>query len=153
MMVLSQPLFASHCFLSVKKYDWILNTSQNAHTLRFLPPPIYQLHSLHAQECKINLPDVFHVLAVIIRSHMLKFCSYVCDSDPGAVVETHSAVPYAVIGGILALLVFTIICVLIITIWCSVRQKGDLLCPHALNRPWHTDMLHLSKEKKAQINI
>ncbi|KAG5271070.1 hypothetical protein AALO_G00175550 [Alosa alosa] len=31
--------------------------------------------------------------------------------DPGAVVETHSAVPYAVIGGVLALLVFTIICV------------------------------------------
>ncbi|XP_045574639.1 cell adhesion molecule 4 isoform X5 [Salmo salar] len=45
--------------------------------------------------------------------------------DPGAVIETHSAVPYAVIGGILALLVFTIICVLIITIWCSVRQKGS----------------------------
>ncbi|ROL47838.1 Cell adhesion molecule 4, partial [Anabarilius grahami] len=43
--------------------------------------------------------------------------------DPGAVVETHSAVPYAVIGGILALLVFTVICVLIVTIWCSVRQK------------------------------
>ncbi len=32
-----------------------------------------------------------------------------CVSDPGAVVETHSAVPYAVIGGILALLVFTVI--------------------------------------------
>ncbi|XP_039974833.1 cell adhesion molecule 4 isoform X3 [Xiphias gladius] len=45
--------------------------------------------------------------------------------DPGAVVETHSAVPYAVIGGVLALLVFTIICVLIVTIWCSVRQKGS----------------------------
>uniref|UniRef100_A0A674PL14 Cell adhesion molecule 4 n=1 Tax=Takifugu rubripes TaxID=31033 RepID=A0A674PL14_TAKRU len=45
--------------------------------------------------------------------------------DPGAVVETHSAVPYAVIGGVLAFLVFTIICVLIITIWCSVRQKGS----------------------------
>ncbi|XP_055781274.1 cell adhesion molecule 4-like isoform X2 [Salvelinus fontinalis] len=45
--------------------------------------------------------------------------------DPGAVIETHSAVPYAVIGGILALLVFTVICVLIVTIWCSVRQKGS----------------------------
>uniref|UniRef100_A0A8C2H0W1 Cell adhesion molecule 4 n=1 Tax=Cyprinus carpio TaxID=7962 RepID=A0A8C2H0W1_CYPCA len=53
--------------------------------------------------------------------------------DPGAVVETHSAVPYAVIGGILALLVFTVICVLIVTIWCSVRQKGDLLSPQTLN--------------------
>lgn len=50
--------------------------------------------------------------------------------DPGAVVETHSAVPYAVIGGILALLVFTVICVLIVTIWCSVRQKGNTH-PHA----------------------
>lgn len=58
-------------------------------------------------------------------------------SDPGAVVETHSAVPYAVIGGILALLVFTVICVLIVTIWCSVRQKGDLFCPHTLNLHWH----------------
>uniref|UniRef100_A0A8D3BV74 Cell adhesion molecule 4 n=1 Tax=Scophthalmus maximus TaxID=52904 RepID=A0A8D3BV74_SCOMX len=47
--------------------------------------------------------------------------------DPGAVVETHSAVPYAVIGGVLALLVFTVICVLIVTIWCSVRQKGNAL--------------------------
>uniref|UniRef100_A0A8C6TDA6 Cell adhesion molecule 4 n=1 Tax=Neogobius melanostomus TaxID=47308 RepID=A0A8C6TDA6_9GOBI len=47
--------------------------------------------------------------------------------DPGAVVETHSAVPYAVIGGVLALLVFTVICVLIVTIWCSVRQKGSYL--------------------------
>ena len=46
-------------------------------------------------------------------------------SDPGAVVETHSAVPYAVVGGVLALLVFAIICVLIVTIWCSVRQKGN----------------------------
>ncbi|XP_054637045.1 cell adhesion molecule 4 isoform X5 [Dunckerocampus dactyliophorus] len=45
--------------------------------------------------------------------------------DPGAVVETHSTVPYAVIGGVLALLVFTVICVLIVTIWCSVRQKGS----------------------------
>ena len=51
-------------------------------------------------------------------------CSF---SDPGAVVETHSAVPYAVIGGVLALLVFTVICVLIVTIWCSVRQKGNKL--------------------------
>uniref|UniRef100_A0A3Q1IDT7 Ig-like domain-containing protein n=1 Tax=Anabas testudineus TaxID=64144 RepID=A0A3Q1IDT7_ANATE len=52
--------------------------------------------------------------------------SFVPDpKDPGAVVETHSAVPYAVIGGVLALLVFTVICVLIVTIWCSVRQKGS----------------------------
>lgn len=52
-------------------------------------------------------------------------------SDPGAVVETHSAVPYAVIGGVLALLVFAVICVLIVTVWCSVRQKGDQARWHA----------------------
>lgn len=60
-------------------------------------------------------------------------------SDPGAVVETHSAVPYAVIGGVLALLVFTVICVLIVTIWCSVRQKGKhslMLSPVA---SWHSE--------------
>ncbi|XP_014881687.1 cell adhesion molecule 4 isoform X4 [Poecilia latipinna] len=51
--------------------------------------------------------------------------SFLDPEDPGAVVETHSAVPYAVIGGVLALLVFTVICVLIVTIWCSVRQKGS----------------------------
>lgn len=57
-------------------------------------------------------------------THICLSCS---PSDPGAVVETHSAVPYAVIGGVLALLVFTVICVLIVTIWCSVRQKGNAL--------------------------
>lgn len=61
-------------------------------------------------------------------AHFLSFLFFLCVSfstDPGAVVETHSAVPYAVIGGVLALLVFTVICVLIVTIWCSVRQKGN----------------------------
>lgn len=60
--------------------------------------------------------------------------------DPGAVVETHSAVPYAVIGGILALLVFTIICVLIITIWCSVRQKGSYLTHEASGLDEHGEV-------------
>lgn len=59
-----------------------------------------------------------------LSAHQLPFVVFV-PSDPGAVVETHSAVPYAVIGGVLALLVFTVICVLIVTIWCSVRQKGN----------------------------
>ncbi|KAJ8005274.1 hypothetical protein DPEC_G00144930 [Dallia pectoralis] len=60
--------------------------------------------------------------------------------DPGAVFETHSAVPYAVIGGILALLVFTVICVLIITIWCSVRQKGSYLTHEASGLDEHGEV-------------
>ncbi|KAM8868900.1 cell adhesion molecule 4 [Spinachia spinachia] len=65
------------------------------------------------------------------------FCSF---SDPGAVVETHSAVPYAVIGGVLALLVFTVICALIVTIWCSVRQKGSYLTHEASGLDEHGEV-------------
>uniref|UniRef100_A0A3B3QTT5 Cell adhesion molecule 4 n=1 Tax=Paramormyrops kingsleyae TaxID=1676925 RepID=A0A3B3QTT5_9TELE len=60
--------------------------------------------------------------------------------DPGAVVETHSAVPYAVIGGVLALLVFAVICVLIVTVWCSVRQKGSYLTHEASGLDEHGDV-------------
>ncbi|XP_060777222.1 cell adhesion molecule 4 isoform X2 [Neoarius graeffei] len=60
--------------------------------------------------------------------------------DPGAVVETHSAVPYPIIGGVLALLVFTIICVLIVTIWCSVRQKGSYLTHEASGLDEHGEV-------------
>ncbi|XP_054637041.1 cell adhesion molecule 4 isoform X2 [Dunckerocampus dactyliophorus] len=60
--------------------------------------------------------------------------------DPGAVVETHSTVPYAVIGGVLALLVFTVICVLIVTIWCSVRQKGSYLTHEASGLDEHGEV-------------
>ncbi|XP_029116015.1 cell adhesion molecule 4 isoform X2 [Scleropages formosus] len=60
--------------------------------------------------------------------------------DPGAVVETQSAVPYAVIGGILALLVFAVICVLIVTIWCSVRQKGSYLTHEASGLDEHGEV-------------
>ncbi|XP_069041449.1 cell adhesion molecule 4 isoform X2 [Lepisosteus oculatus] len=60
--------------------------------------------------------------------------------DPGAVVEAHSSVPYAVIGGILALLVFAIICVLIIIIWCSVRQKGSYLTHEASGLDEHGEV-------------
>uniref|UniRef100_A0A096LZZ6 Cell adhesion molecule 4 n=1 Tax=Poecilia formosa TaxID=48698 RepID=A0A096LZZ6_POEFO len=60
--------------------------------------------------------------------------------DPSAVVETHSAVPYAVIGGVLALLVFTVICVLIVTIWCSVRQKGSYLTHEASGLDEHGEV-------------
>lgn len=63
-------------------------------------------------------------------------------SDPGAVVETHSAVPYAVIGGVLALLVFTVICVLIVTIWCSVRQKGNPQTHSNSHIRWHKSYSH-----------
>ncbi|XP_018553820.1 cell adhesion molecule 4 isoform X2 [Lates calcarifer] len=67
--------------------------------------------------------------------------SYAVDpEDPGAVVETHSAVPYAVIGGVLALLVFTVICVLIVTIWCSVRQKGSYLTHEASGLDEHGEV-------------
>uniref|UniRef100_A0A3B3VCX7 Cell adhesion molecule 4 n=1 Tax=Poecilia latipinna TaxID=48699 RepID=A0A3B3VCX7_9TELE len=61
-------------------------------------------------------------------------------TNPGAVVETHSAVPYAVIGGVLALLVFTVICVLIVTIWCSVRQKGSYLTHEASGLDEHGEV-------------
>lgn len=60
--------------------------------------------------------------------------------DPSAVVETTSAVPYAVIGGVLALLVFTVICVLIVTIWCSVRQKGSYLTHEASGLDEHGEV-------------
>ncbi|XP_027714043.1 cell adhesion molecule 4 isoform X2 [Vombatus ursinus] len=51
--------------------------------------------------------------------------------DPGAVVEAQTSVPYAIVGGILALLVFLIICVLVGMVWCSVRQKGSYLTHEA----------------------
>nr|XP_043889384.1 cell adhesion molecule 4 isoform X3 [Solea senegalensis] len=60
--------------------------------------------------------------------------------DPGAVVEARSAMPYAVIGGVLALLVFTVICVLIVTIWCSVRQKGSYLTHEASGLDEHGEV-------------
>lgn len=70
---------------------------------------------------------IFHASQSICPpSPHINGCGFFIPSDPGAVVETHSAVPYAVIGGVLALLVFTVICVLIVTIWCSVRQKGNM---------------------------
>ncbi|XP_075462804.1 cell adhesion molecule 4 [Ascaphus truei] len=51
--------------------------------------------------------------------------------DPGAIIEAQTQVPYAVIGGILAILVFLIICVLTVMVWCSVRQKGSYLTHEA----------------------
>uniref|UniRef100_A0A3B3VAL1 Cell adhesion molecule 4 n=1 Tax=Poecilia latipinna TaxID=48699 RepID=A0A3B3VAL1_9TELE len=86
-----------------------------------------------------------HYTLLVYESHAkffslffpLLLCSF---SDPGAVVETHSAVPYAVIGGVLALLVFTVICVLIVTIWCSVRQKGSYLTHEASGLDEHGEV-------------
>ncbi|KAG9334606.1 hypothetical protein JZ751_007428 [Albula glossodonta] len=78
------------------------------------------------------------VLSCLCLSAMLT--RRVCVSDPEAVVETHSTVPYAVTGGILAFLVFTIICVLIVTIWCSVRQKGSYLTHEASGLDEHGEV-------------
>lgn len=50
---------------------------------------------------------------------------FLFSSDPGAIVEAQTSVPYAIVGGILALLVFLVICVLIVMVWCSIRQKGQ----------------------------
>ncbi|XP_068785569.1 cell adhesion molecule 4 [Struthio camelus] len=50
---------------------------------------------------------------------------------PGAVVAAQSPVPYAVVGGVLALLVFLVICVLGALLCCSVRQKGSYLTHEA----------------------
>ncbi|XP_078062952.1 cell adhesion molecule 4-like, partial [Mustelus asterias] len=43
--------------------------------------------------------------------------------DPGAVVEPRTSVSYAVVGGVLAVFVFAILCVLIVTVWFTMRQK------------------------------
>ncbi|XP_052000460.1 cell adhesion molecule 4-like isoform X2 [Xyrauchen texanus] len=86
----------------------------------------------------VYLPSTFHPA---IAYPILPSTSYAKEyKDPGAVVETHSAVPYAVIGGILALLVFTVICVLVITIWCSVRQKGSYLTHEASGLDEHGEV-------------
>ncbi|KAF6716586.1 Cell adhesion molecule 4 [Oryzias melastigma] len=60
--------------------------------------------------------------------------------DPGAVVDPQSAVPYKAIAVVLALLVFTVICVLVVTIWCSVRQKGSYLTHEASGLDEHGEV-------------
>ncbi|TRY94718.1 hypothetical protein DNTS_021607 [Danionella cerebrum] len=82
---------------------------------------------------------IFHPFLSSVPSLFFSVCPQ-HRGDPGAVVETHSAVPYAVIGGILALLVFTVICVLIVTIWCSVRQKGSYLTHEASGLDEHGEV-------------
>uniref|UniRef100_A0A3P8RJK1 Ig-like domain-containing protein n=1 Tax=Astatotilapia calliptera TaxID=8154 RepID=A0A3P8RJK1_ASTCA len=81
---------------------------------------------------------VYGDMVAVLPTHTI--CLSCSSSDPGAVVETHSAVPYAVIGGVLALLVFTVICVLIVTIWCSVRQKGSYLTHEASGLDEHGEV-------------
>lgn len=39
-------------------------------------------------------------------------------------MAAQGAVPYAIVGGVLALLVFLLICLLATMVWCSIRQKG-----------------------------
>lgn len=51
--------------------------------------------------------------------------------DPGAVVEPQTSISYAIVGGILAVFVFAVICILMVTIWCSMRQKGSYLTHEA----------------------
>ncbi|XP_067874605.1 cell adhesion molecule 4 [Heterodontus francisci] len=51
--------------------------------------------------------------------------------DPGAVVESQTSISYAVVGGVLAVFVFVIICILIVSVWCSMRQKGSYLTHEA----------------------
>ncbi|XP_035019107.1 cell adhesion molecule 4 isoform X2 [Hippoglossus stenolepis] len=81
-----------------------------------------------------------HITSHSITPTLLTSSLALDPKDPGAVVETHSAVPYAVIGGVLALLVFTVICVLIVTIWCSVRQKGSYLTHEASGLDEHGEV-------------
>ncbi|XP_048476545.1 cell adhesion molecule 4-like [Rhincodon typus] len=51
--------------------------------------------------------------------------------DPDTVVDAQRSVSYAVVGGMLALFVFVIICMLIVTVWFSMRQKGSYLTHEA----------------------
>ncbi|NXO00354.1 CADM4 protein, partial [Rhinopomastus cyanomelas] len=44
--------------------------------------------------------------------------------EPGAVLSAQGSVPFAVVGGALALLVFLLILLLGTLVWCSIRQKG-----------------------------
>ncbi|XP_041082352.1 cell adhesion molecule 4-like isoform X2 [Polyodon spathula] len=60
--------------------------------------------------------------------------------DPGAIVEAQRYLPYSVIGGILAVLVFGVITVLTVTIWCSVRQKGSYLTHEASGLDEHGEV-------------
>lgn len=39
-------------------------------------------------------------------------------------MAAQGAVPYAIVGGVLALLVFLLLCLLATMVWCSIRQKG-----------------------------
>uniref|UniRef100_A0A674DDV9 Cell adhesion molecule 4 n=1 Tax=Salmo trutta TaxID=8032 RepID=A0A674DDV9_SALTR len=86
------------------------------------------------------LPSSHHATSHHATSHPITLLITPSYAPDPRVIETHSAVPYAVIGGVLALLVFTIICVLIITIWCSVRQKGSYLTHEASGLDEHGEV-------------
>ncbi|MGH0188834.1 UNVERIFIED_CONTAM: hypothetical protein FKN15_031623 [Acipenser sinensis] len=68
---------------------------------------------------------------------------------PGAIVEAQRYVPYSIIGGVLAMLVFGVICVLIVTIWCSVRQKGSYLTHEASGLDEHGEVQEAFEEKQS----
>lgn len=60
--------------------------------------------------------------------------------DRGAIVEQQNSLSYAMVGGVLALLVFVLICALTITAWFSVRQKGSYLTHEASRLDEHGEV-------------
>ncbi|XP_069792489.1 cell adhesion molecule 4 isoform X2 [Narcine bancroftii] len=60
--------------------------------------------------------------------------------DQGAVVETRMSMGYTVVGGVLAVLVFLVICALIVTVWVSMKQKGSYLTHEASRLDEHGEV-------------
>ncbi|XP_051901475.1 cell adhesion molecule 4 isoform X4 [Pristis pectinata] len=61
-------------------------------------------------------------------------------TDPGAVVEPQTATSYAIVGGVLAVFVFIVLCTLIVTVWVSLRQKGSYLTHEASRLDEHGEV-------------
>ncbi|XP_072122098.1 cell adhesion molecule 4 isoform X2 [Mobula birostris] len=61
-------------------------------------------------------------------------------TDQSAVVEPRTSTSYAIVGGVLAVLVFVVICVLIVTVWFSMRQKGSYLTHEASRLDEHGEV-------------
>ncbi|XP_059813450.1 cell adhesion molecule 4-like isoform X2 [Hypanus sabinus] len=60
--------------------------------------------------------------------------------DQSAVVEPRTSTSYTIVGGVLAVLVFVVICVLIVTVWFSMRQKGSYLTHEASRLDEHGEV-------------
>ncbi|MBN3280944.1 CADM4 protein, partial [Polyodon spathula] len=80
--------------------------------------------------------DEYTLVVYVILIAML----IVLPTDPGAIVEAQRYLPYSIIGGILAVLVFGVITVLIVTVWCSVNQKGSYLTHEASGLDEHGEV-------------